>query len=370
MFSSILHSESAFFGRGNITGPQVVMTDNCSELRDALKYVWPKSVLLFCSFHILQQIWRWLFDKKHNISDHDRSITMTKFKNSLYEKSFECFEQSFEEFRSSDLVTKYPGLVSYINGLYEMNEHWAHCYRTHLVIRGNNTNNPVEAQFLVLKDTILERKKEINVNGLFEKLANDFDQHYKVKLLNVASGSFDGIYPKKKQLRNLPSASKISEISRNVEKTGPSSCKCPSFNDTGCNGDEGYTVNTDIGVCSCPVGKDGSSCKHQYVIWTTIDCSSYNYVPYLSAEERQKFAQIAIGETLPKEFYAGVHGDYSKAGVCESALQSDDSEDPVIGKDTVDCQSVGHSRSYIDVTTTDECKIKIQKVAEYLMAKG
>ena len=47
--------------------PGVIMTNNCSELRKILSEVFPTSNLLLCSFHILQQVWRWLFDKKHGI---------------------------------------------------------------------------------------------------------------------------------------------------------------------------------------------------------------------------------------------------------------------------------------------------------------
>uniref|UniRef100_A0A7M5XMD0 MULE transposase domain-containing protein n=2 Tax=Clytia hemisphaerica TaxID=252671 RepID=A0A7M5XMD0_9CNID len=49
MFISIL-PKSSFFGRGNDAGPKIIMTDNCSELRDALKHAWPNAILLFCSF--------------------------------------------------------------------------------------------------------------------------------------------------------------------------------------------------------------------------------------------------------------------------------------------------------------------------------
>ena len=49
--------DSAFYG-GN--GPKLFMTDNCSELHE----VWPNSVLLLCIFHVLQQVWQWLHEKK------------------------------------------------------------------------------------------------------------------------------------------------------------------------------------------------------------------------------------------------------------------------------------------------------------------
>ena len=72
---------SAFYGNLQ-RGPTIFMKDNCSELREALHFVWPHSSLLLCIFYLLQQIWRWLFEKKHNIAMEDRRGTM------LYKKQF------------------------------------------------------------------------------------------------------------------------------------------------------------------------------------------------------------------------------------------------------------------------------------------
>ena len=66
MLNSLL-SDKSFFGRGASVGPQVIMTDNCTELRQVLRETWNESVLLLCVFHILQQIWRRLYDKSHSI---------------------------------------------------------------------------------------------------------------------------------------------------------------------------------------------------------------------------------------------------------------------------------------------------------------
>ena len=65
MFKSYL-PEYAFFGKGALD-PTVFMTDYFSELRDALKSVWPSVTLLLCLFRILQQVWRWLCDSKNLI---------------------------------------------------------------------------------------------------------------------------------------------------------------------------------------------------------------------------------------------------------------------------------------------------------------
>ena len=66
-----------------------------------------------------------------------------------------------------------------------------------MLIRGNNTNNYCESQFGLIKDGILNRTKQYNVNGLIEKLLEDFNHHYENKLLSVANGSFDGVYSKR-----------------------------------------------------------------------------------------------------------------------------------------------------------------------------
>ena len=68
---------------------------------------------------------------------------------------------------------------------------WRNCLRNGLMLRGHNTNNNAEAQCLVIEDKVLQRVKEYNVVSLMETLIIEFKNHYKDKLLNVASGSYD-----------------------------------------------------------------------------------------------------------------------------------------------------------------------------------
>ena len=53
-------SNFGFYG-AKASGPQIFMTDNCYELREALKEVWPKATMLLCIFHVLQQVFTALF---------------------------------------------------------------------------------------------------------------------------------------------------------------------------------------------------------------------------------------------------------------------------------------------------------------------
>ena len=94
--------ENAFYGKGT-SGPPVFMTDNCSELREALSKSWPNSKLLICVFHLMQQVWRWLFERKHNISPADRTGILLLFKTVVYASSYEEMEEAYEELITSQL---------------------------------------------------------------------------------------------------------------------------------------------------------------------------------------------------------------------------------------------------------------------------
>ena len=166
--------------------PKVVMTDNCYELRSSLSDVWPGAVSLLCLFHVLQQVWRWLFEKKNGISVEDRPKLLLAFKRIVYAESEDM--QNGSDDLVCDTASTYPGFVKYVTDVFKEREAWAMCYRVELPLRGNNTNNLCETQFLVIKDTILNRQKEVNVVGLIDKFTNELDQHYSNKLLSVSSG--------------------------------------------------------------------------------------------------------------------------------------------------------------------------------------
>ena len=76
--------ERAFYGND---GPSVIMTDNFDELRYALEKRFLDSRLLLCIFHMLQQVWRWRYDRLHNIRADDHVEIMKKFRQILYCKT-------------------------------------------------------------------------------------------------------------------------------------------------------------------------------------------------------------------------------------------------------------------------------------------
>ena len=306
--------EYAFHNKGH---PDVAMTDNCSELHDALRYVWPDMNLILCVFHILQQVWRWLNDKKHGIQQHGRAGLLNLFKMVVYADSVESMETNYEHLLSNEISVKYAKYLAYMGSMYETKRTWAICYRNDFLIRGSNTNNYVEAQFGVLKDGILRRYKEYNVNGLLEKLLVDFDNHYKNKLLSVSSGSFDGIYSRRYRGKEktkkdkqkdgitfqLPSVDAQKRALEGTVTLGNDVFVVPSLTAE----TQHYLVDMTSGVCSCHMGSDGSPCKHQYVLWANGLSNNGNFLPIFNKAERQRFANIALGETMPIEFYEGLH---------------------------------------------------------------
>lgn len=86
---------------------------------------------------------------------------MKKFRKIVYSNSEEEAEEAYESVVDTFGDT-YPNFKNYLKHVYEYRERWCICYRNDVLIRGNNTNNLVESQFLVLKDNVLNRTKEVS----------------------------------------------------------------------------------------------------------------------------------------------------------------------------------------------------------------
>ena len=282
----------AFFGR-KCLGPRVIMTDNCSELRDALKIVWPQSRLLLCIFHLMQQVWRWLCEKKNGVHADHRAQILSLMKSIIYAEMEDISERT-DDMLEHSLFKKYPNAKKYLQDVLDLKESWALAYRNSLPIRGNNTNNYVEAQFLIIKDEILNRVKEYNIVGLVDKLTINLEEHYMTKLLSIADGSFDGIYSArfKGLIKNLPPSDVLDGISKNVVSVGNEIFKVPSFT---CLNVE-YLVDMSLSQCECAIGINGAPCKHQYLLWLKHwSTMSRNFLPIFNGKERQEFAKLAVG---------------------------------------------------------------------------
>ncbi|CAB4444911.1 unnamed protein product [Rhizophagus irregularis] len=60
-----------------------------------------------------------------------------------------------------------------------------------------------------------------------------------------------------------------------------------------------YVVNSEIGVCTCPIGMSGAPCKHQGAVSMKFHISTFNFIPSLTPDDRY------VAED--KSFYASLH---------------------------------------------------------------
>ena len=104
-------------------------------------------------FHILQQVWRWLHDKKNAIAQEDRPFIQLKFKAVLYAQEEGDMDEKFTDLLDA-VVCKYPRFEHYLKAVYTDRNMSALCCRKDLPLIGNNTNNFCKSQFLLLKDEV------------------------------------------------------------------------------------------------------------------------------------------------------------------------------------------------------------------------
>lgn len=95
----------AFGGNGD-QGPAVFITDDCTAERKAIHSVFPQSSLLLCTFHVLQAVWRWLWDSKHGIEKLHRQGLFFHVKRMIYARDEEAVEAAYHQARSDPTVMR------------------------------------------------------------------------------------------------------------------------------------------------------------------------------------------------------------------------------------------------------------------------
>ena len=88
---------------------------------------------------------------------------------------------------SSEVCTGHSKVTGYIQVMYAKREFWAITYCQDLPVRGNMTNNFCEAAMRVLKDQILHRTKEFNVQKLFDFILSRMEGYYQRRCLYVTN---------------------------------------------------------------------------------------------------------------------------------------------------------------------------------------
>lgn len=185
LLKSIL-PEDAFFRRGDL-GPQVAMTDDCQALRQALSESYPHTHPILCVFHILQAMWRWLWDAHNAVPKSDRQTLLQLFKAMVYARNPGELEASYHRALEDSTAKLHPRYCKYLTSIFSRREAWAICLRTHLPTRGNDTNNYVESAMRVLKDQVLYRLKAYNITQLMDFITTRLEAYYCRRLIDAAN---------------------------------------------------------------------------------------------------------------------------------------------------------------------------------------
>ena len=276
--------EDAFFGRGK-RGPVVILTDDSDAERASLREIFPETFLVLCVFHLLQALWRYLWDGKNAIPKEDRPHLLSLVKVLVYATSEDELETAYVQLQKDNVAVKYSKYISYCDRLYKRKEEWALCFRQFLPLRGNNTNNYAEAAMRILKDKIFERVRAYNVVQLLDFLLSRLPSYYERRLIDLANGRTDMALSRK----YLPYESVIPRSM--VSQVEPHLFKCQSQTKPNTE----YFVDTSIATCTCYVGLNGAPCKHQYAVAKHFGLETTNFLMRDDPKKRQHFWYLATG---------------------------------------------------------------------------
>ncbi|KAJ8043335.1 hypothetical protein HOLleu_10379 [Holothuria leucospilota] len=315
LLNSIL-PEDAFFGSAD--GPDVFMTDDCKALRMALNSVYPRSVLLLCVFHILQALWRWLWDNKNQVCKNDRPHLLHLFKDMVYAENEEDIQVKYQKITDVDeICKKYPKYIEHVPASFERRVSWSSVDRQELKTRGNNTTAYCEAAIRILKDKIFHRLKAYNICQLTDFILTHLEDYNIRKLTDISNNCLSA---------NLL-VSRFYPCAKDVQMESIDQVGDKEFRVRSAKGNEVYDVNMEIGICTCPSGRTGTPCKHQAAIMKKYGLDSGNFLPVQSPEMRKLYYNMATGEsTVDERWFQPLHSGLLETNNSEEMISVEESE--------------------------------------------
>ena len=148
LFKQMLPSH-AFYKRGD-DGPILFISDDARAEINMLNTVWPKSTHLLCIWHLLQAVWRFLFDAKNNVKKCDRPQLLQLFRCLVFAPTRTEYDNAMETLLESEIISQYPNYLRHLQDQYFSRVHkWALYIRIENQLPTNNinTNNYIESSF-------------------------------------------------------------------------------------------------------------------------------------------------------------------------------------------------------------------------------
>jgi len=337
---------SAFGGKGF---PSSFRIDDSRAEYNALHKVWPEIEIYLCTFHVLQSVWRWLWDSKSAIDKDHRQHLILLFRQLVYSKTSIEFEEFCSSMLSDGTVQRYQKFESYVREQWlQRKELWAICFRSSSLTRGNHTNNYVESAIRIFKEIILVRCKAFNVVALVEFVVNNLERYHCTRLLKFATFGSAKLELEFRKFNSASNALKVEKI--NTHAFLVSSSKDDKIL---------YQVNILSETCDCFRGQFGHFCKHLFAVSDFEKCSLYTS-PKIYYEDKIEFATLALGhDKVDHSFYRSMQDNDGHDAMERPSQQSNGTDETTQSEELVCSTTVN-----VDGKTEDLEKIRGDLEAE------
>ena len=258
--------------------------------------------MLNCFF---QSTWRWLYSNDNLIKKDDRQHLMGEFKDLVYAKSREQFDDKLEAMRCSQECLKYPQFLRYLDQCYGNRPNaWATYSRIErqLPTHGSNTTAYAEVSMKLTKETVFGRQKARNLPEMLNIICDNSDP-YKNKLIEVGNNRSSVL--RKARSKYAGPESKVTK--EQIVDLGNGGYLVQSLKYE----DLWYTANMKTGACTCAKGINCAPCHHKSAISKHFNTAEFSVVPTHDPCQQAMYHFIATGTTLKAHMYRKREDDQS-----------------------------------------------------------
>lgn len=174
-----------FFGHPD--GPLVVMTDDSTLLRQALREAFPKATLLFSVLHLLRAMWRWLWSSPNEIPKHHRSQLLNSFRGLVHASTPVALVEAYGRLMEDPVSTQCPNFVLHLQEVFDKRAEWAICLQDQLSGIKNTVNSYEESVTRSIQDKLFHRLKSYNLAQLVKFVITKMEGHYIHRLIDAAN---------------------------------------------------------------------------------------------------------------------------------------------------------------------------------------
>ena len=301
--------KDAFYGRDAEAGPVAFLTNDLAALRSSLGKIYLHSTVLLSHFHVLWDMWRWLWTAKNGVKTRHRSLLYGLFEPAIRAETCDSLAEAFTAIYNDPVSESYDRFIRYVSQLLDRSTLWATCYRSASdeSAPATTAGDVVTLETLVAlqKDKIFNRIKSYNPVQLVDFSVSRLERYFERRLRTMCRSQEDGrqvrrpchVFPRDNRI-SLENVWLISPWEVHVPSQTPLPTVNPAF----------HVVNMTLLVCTCPVGSTGAPCKHQWAAVTKYpcalsmdDCSGIQpTVVESSARQRMYYLATGVEEALPE----------------------------------------------------------------------